>query len=135
MAERTAAPETVSLVETDRRRLVDPGFEPQYRFSRVARCLLDAGEDRLPDAASARRLAGVHALHFGIAVEQGERAAPDRRATQTRDKKPDGGLEHLLDREAVPLMRLIEGAEHLVEFGDQFPRILCRTGEVFDADV
>src|SRR5438128_11694658 len=75
MAERTAGPETASLVEADRRRLIGACLKPQNRLPGVARRPLDPGEKRLPDAAPARRLAGVHALHLGVAVEQGDRAA------------------------------------------------------------
>jgi hypothetical protein len=66
--------------------------------------------------------------YLGVSVEQRDRAAADRRAADAGDKKPDIGLEHLFDREAVPLVRLVDGAEHLVEFRNQFPRVLRRTG-------
>jgi hypothetical protein len=51
------------------------------------------------------------------------------------DKKPDVGLEHLLDRETMPLMRLVERAEHRVEFSDQLPCLWCRPGYQLDHDI
>src|SRR5216683_1053350 len=104
MAERAAGPETAAFVKADRRRLVGSRLKPQHRLPCLARLALDSCEQRLPDAAPARRLAGVHALHFGVAVEQGNRAATDRPAIQKGDKKAEVGLENLLDRQAVLLL-------------------------------
>src|SRR5437870_2715703 len=112
MAERAAGPETVPFVEADRRRLVGARLKPQQRLPGVARLPLDTGEKRLPNPAPARRLTGVHALYFGIEVKQGNRAAADRPAIQRGDKKAQIGLEHLLDRQAVLLLRLVDGAEN-----------------------
>src|SRR6202035_1435505 len=110
-------------------------FEPQHRLPGVARLPLDTGEKRLSDPASARRLAGVHALYFSIAVEQGDCAASDRLASPMGDKKPEIGLEHLFEREAVPLFGLVDGAEHGVQLRDELLRVARRASKLLDYDL
>src|SRR5712691_3421800 len=135
MAERAAEPETANFVEADRRRLVGARLKPQHRLPGVARLALDSCEQRLPDPAPARRLAGVHALHFGIVAEQGDGAAADRPVTQMGEKKAEVGLEHLFDREAVLLLRLVDGAEDGVQFRDELFRVGRRAGKSLDYDL
>src|SRR5207253_5404628 len=135
MAERRAGPEAAAFIEANRRRLIGSCLEPQHRFAGVARFSLDPGEQRLSDTASAGRLAGVHALHFGIVVEQSDRAAARGLITEARDEEADIRLKHLLDRQAVALLRVVERAEHPVQFGDQRARIGSRAGKPLDRDL
>jgi hypothetical protein len=109
-------------------------FEPQHRFPRIARFLFEAGEQCLANTLPARRFAGVHAFDFGIVVEQRHSAAADRRPAKPRGEKPKIRLEHLLDREAVALLGLVERTEHTLEFGNQLPRLRRRRGQVLDRD-
>src|SRR5712691_13315035 len=135
MAERAAGPETAAFVKADRRRLVGARLKPQHRLPCLARVALDSGEKRLADPAPARRLAGVHALYFGVAVEQGNRAATDHAVIQNGDKKAEIGLKHLFDRQAVLLLRLVDGAEDGVQFRDELLRVGRRASKLLDYDL
>jgi hypothetical protein len=98
MAKSAASAESALFVEPDRCRLKPAGFETQYRPVGGARLLLDTREQCLSDTASSGALAGVHALDFGIGVEQRDGAAADRLPIEPRHEEPDMRLEHLLDR-------------------------------------
>ena len=86
---------------------------------------------QLPDRV---QLAGIHALDLGVILEHRNAAAPHREAVQPRHKEAHVRLEQLDNRQPVPLMALIYGPEHVVQFPDQvihFGRCLDRS---FDRD-
>src|SRR3954449_11471243 len=135
MAERAARSKTAAFVQSDRRCLQGAGLEPQSWFPGGPRLLFKAGEQRFADAPPACRRAGVHPLQFGIAVEQCDGATADRRTIYIRHEKAHIRLEHLLDREAVALLGVVEGAEHLVQVRNECCSLGCRPGGAVDRDI
>src|ERR1700724_2869113 len=57
MAERAAADKAGAAIKADRLRLVLAGFQPQHRFARCARFVLEPAQHRLGDTAAVSRRA------------------------------------------------------------------------------
>ena len=128
MAEGAASAEPALFVKADRCRLKGSRLKPEHRFASISRLLLDTCEQCLANAPPARCLARIHALDLRIIVEERDRPAADRLSAEPRHKEADMRLEHLLDRQAVALLRLVNRAEHPVQFRNQRYGFGCGAG-------
>jgi hypothetical protein len=106
-------------LETDRLLLMGARFEAQDRLVCPKNLVLDSAKKSLRNSPTACRWPGVHALDLGVIVEHRNAAAAHREAVQPRQEEAHVRLEQLHNRQPVPLMALIRGPEHVVQFPDQ----------------
>src|ERR1044071_2789694 len=119
VAKRGAPREPGPAVHPDRSELAVAGLEAKSREAGVASDRLDPCEQRVRDAAAARRRSNVHALDLCQVREQRDARAPHGSAVDACDEELDVGLKDRVDREPVALLRRILGGEGVLELGDQ----------------
>jgi hypothetical protein len=114
--------------------LEDACFEAQDRLVSPTSFVLDSVQKSFRNSPTTCRWPGIHTLDLGVILEHRNTAAAHREAVQPRQEEALVRLEQLGNRQPVPLMALIRGPEHVVQFADQvmhFGRCLDRS---FDRD-